>query len=96
MTRNRIQEKVWRFSTILIVLVVVAGGLLSAWPTFMRGRALRFQDARLAEQIEEKKREIAKLRDFQQRFRADAEFVEAIARQNSRVFPGELVFLFEE
>jgi hypothetical protein len=30
----------------------------------------------------------------QRRFRTDADFVESIARQNRRVFPGELVFVF--
>ena len=30
------------------------------------------------------------------RFRTDSEFVENIARQNRRVFPGELVFKFED
>ena len=40
--------------------------------------------------------EIAQLRDYQRRFRTDKDFVETIARQNHRVFPGELVFLFEK
>ena len=40
--------------------------------------------------------EIAKLLDNQRRFRTDPDFVEHIARQNHRVFPGELVFMFNE
>ena len=84
-----------RIFTVLIVLVVLIGGLASAWPAYLRGRALKVRDAQLAAEIEEKKREIARLKEDQQRFRTDSEFVEAIARQNRRVFPGELVFIFE-
>jgi len=77
-------------------MVIIVGGLLSAWPAYVRGRSLKIHDARLTMQIEEKKREIAKLREYQARFRTDSEFVEMIARQNRRVFPGELVFVFED
>ena len=84
-----------RICTILIVLVVLVGGIASAWPAYLRGRSLKIRDAQLAAEIEEKKREIARLKEYQQRFRTDSEFVEAIARQNNRVFPGELVFIFE-
>ena len=79
----------------LIVLVILIGGLFTAWPAYLRGRTLRRQDAELLRQIEAKKREIAVLRENQQRFRTDSDFVETIARQNRRVFPGELVFVFE-
>ena len=48
------------------------------------------------QRIEEKKREIAKLIENQNRFRSDRDFVEQIARRNGRVFPGELVFVFED
>lgn len=79
----------------LIMGVVLAGGVASAWPTHVRSRSLAIRDAQLAAEIEEKKREIARLKEYQQRFKTDSEFVESIARQNRRVFPGELVFIFE-
>jgi cell division protein FtsB len=50
----------------------------------------------LRAQIEAKQRQIAKLSENQRRFRSDPDFVESIARQNRRVFPGELVFIFED
>lgn len=93
--KTSLGEKLARIFTVLIVLVVLVGGLASAWPAYLRGRSLRIRDAQLAAEIEEKKREIAKLKEYQQRFKTDSEFVEAIARQNNRVFPGELVFIFE-
>ena len=50
----------------------------------------------LQERIDRKKREIAELVENQRRFKTDADFVEKIARQNHRVLPGELVFIFEK
>ena len=50
----------------------------------------------LQEQIDSRKREIERLVENQSRFKTDADFVERIARQNHRVLPGELVFIFEK
>lgn len=88
-------EKLTRTFSGLIALVVIGGGFATVWPTYQRGRSLRIRDAQLAAEIEEKKREIQQLKEYQQRFKTDSEFVETIARQNRRVFPGELVFIFE-
>ena len=88
-------EKLTRIFTVLIVLVVLVGGLASAWPAYLRGRSLKVRDAQLAAEIEEKKAQIEAIREKQRRFNTDREFVESLARQNRRVFPGELVFIFE-
>jgi hypothetical protein len=79
-----------------LIVVVFIGGLLVAWPAFRRGRSLRLQDAELAERMEMKRAEIAKLIENQNRFKTDPDFVEHISRQNRRVFPGELLFIFED
>ena len=90
------KDKVAKILTIVLLAVIGVGGAFSVWPTYLRGRSLKQQDAELSRRIEEKKREIAKLIDNQKRFRTDSDFVEMIARQNRRVYPGELVFIFEE
>jgi cell division protein FtsB len=90
------KDKVVKWFTLILVTAVFVGGLLVAWPNYRRGQSLKRQDAELAERIDEKKREIARLKEYQNRFRTDSEFVENIARQNRRVFPGELVFKFED
>ena len=46
--------------------------------------------------IEAKKAEIAELKDQQRRLSADRGFVEKLARRNRRVYPGELVFIFDD
>lgn len=90
------KDKIMRYLTVLLVLGIFVGGLVIVWPDYMRSRALRRQDAELSRQIELKRQEIAGLIENQRRFRTDADFVETIARKSRRVFPGELVFIFED
>ncbi len=82
--------------TIVIVAIIVIAGVISAWPSILRWQGLKRQNTELTFRIDEKRREIAKLIENQRRFRTDPDFVETIARQNNRVFPGELVFIFED
>lgn len=85
-----------RWFTVLLIAVIVIGGTVMVYPSYLRGKSLKRQEAELNEQIQAKKREIAALMDCQRRFRSDPDFVEKIARQNHRVFPGELVFVFDK
>ena len=82
------------FFTITLLAMIVIGGLVMVYPTYRRGQALKAQNAELQAKIDGKKREISQLTENQRRFRTDADFVESIARQNRRVFPGERVFVF--
>ena len=91
-----LKEKVAKIVTISLLAIIGSLGALSVWPTYLRGQSLKRQDAELSRRIEEKKREIARLIDFQKRFKTDPDLVERIARQNGRVYPGELVFIFED
>ena len=59
-------------------------------------REVKKKESELQEKIDMKKREIEMLKDYQRRFQTDSDFVEMIARENHRVFPGELVFTFEK
>ncbi len=90
------KDKFARWFTIVLVTGILVGGLALVWPVYQRSCALRKQDEEMQERIDEKKQEIASLLEKQKRFRADPDFVEQIARQNRRVFPGELVFVFEK
>ena len=90
------KDKVAKTVTVALIVVIGVGGAVSVCPTYLRGKELKRQDAELTQRIEEKKREIAKLIENQNRFRSDRDFVEQIARRNGRVFPGELVFVFDD
>jgi len=96
--RESLKDKFVKYFTLVLVTAIFVGGLLFAWPTYLRSRSLQRQDDELARRIEEKRAEIARLVEYQRRFQSDRDFVEFIARQpqNRRVFPGELVFIFEE
>ena len=91
-----LKEKILGTLTAFVLLLVVIGGLTMIYPNYRRSESLKRQNAELQERIDAKKREIAGLMENQRRFRTDADFVEMIARQNRRVFPGELVFTFDQ
>ncbi len=91
-----LRETFIKYLTGFVLVLIVIGGLVMMYPNYRRSESLKRQNAELQERIESKKAEIAKLVENQRRFRTDADFVEAIARQNHRVFPGELVFIFDK
>lgn len=91
-----LKEKVLSVLTGCVLLVIIIGGIVMIYPNYRRSESLKRQNAELQETIDRKKREIAQLEENQRRFRTDADFVEMIARQNRRVFPGELIFTFDK
>ena len=96
MERKGLRELIVRCLTGFILTLIVIVGLVMTYPNYRRSQSLRRQNADLQAQIDRKKAEIAKLVENQRRFKTDADFVEAIARQNHRVFPGEYVFILEK
>ncbi len=94
--KEGLREKFFKGFTVTLVLVILIGGLVVAWPDYQRRQAILEKDLELSTLIEEKKAAIEELKKNQERFSTDRDFVEAIARQNNRVFPGELVFIFEK
>ena len=91
-----IKEKIARAFAVAILLAVFVAGLVFVRPDYLRSQSLTERNAELARQIDEKRREMADLLDRQRRFKTDRDFVETIARRNKRVYPGELVFVFED
>lgn len=95
MKTDSLKEQVVKWILLVMVGVTFVAAWVTLWPIYNRMEALKHEDGSLDRQIEAKKREIAKLIEYRQRFKTDADFVEAIARQKRRVYPGELVFVFE-
>jgi cell division protein FtsB len=91
-----LKEKIARAFAIAVLLAVFVTGLIFVRPEYRRSQSLKERDAELALQIEEKRRQIAELMECQRKFKTDRDFVESIARRNKRVYPGELVFEFED
>ena len=94
--REGLSGKVIDALTWILVLGILAFGAFTVYPKFQRRSALMRENAELQDQIDRKKAEIAQLEENQRRFKTDADFVEAIARQNHRVFAGEYVFILEK
>lgn len=80
---------------VLALAIVAAGGLFVLPPKVAQLRRLEKQRDELMRRVEFKAREIDALKAKQQRFASDPEFVEHVARQNKRVRPNELVFVFD-
>jgi len=85
-----------KYLTYFVLALIIVVGIAMMYPDYRRSESLKRQNAELQAQIESRRKEIARLVENQRRFRTDADFVEKIARQNHRVFPGELVFIFEK
>ena len=91
-----LKDRAVRYLTYFVLVLIVVVGALMMYPDYRRSESLKKQNEELRERIESRKREIGRLVENQRRFRMDADFVEQIARQNHRVYPGELVFIFEK
>ncbi len=88
-------DRVYTAFTVVVVMLVLAGGLVKLYPLYTQYRSLSRQAAALDRKTEDVERQTAELNEKQRLFQTDREFLESIARQNHRVYPGEIVFLFE-
>ena len=81
---------------VVAFVTIVAATVVIAYPKYRHARDLMMEKERIMRRIDEKRAEIAEIKTKQNRFNTDREFVETLARQNHRVFPGELVFVFDD
>ena len=92
----KLGEKIVTFCGLAAMGAILFLGFASLWPRQRQKEALMEQRRELLSRIERTEREIAELRLKQQRFKTDPKFVESLARERHRVFPGELVFVFDD
>ena len=92
---GKIWDKICQLLFIIAFAIVIVGGVMLSYPKYRQAQGLCRERDQSLRRIEEKHREIAMLRDRQRRFTTDREFVETLARENRRVFPNEIVFVFE-
>ena len=93
---ENLRDKFVRYLTYVMLVLILVGGIVMIYPDYCRSESLKRENAELQEEINRRKRAIGRLVENQRRFKTDADFVEKIARQNHRVFPGELVFIFDK
>lgn len=93
---NKLFDRLFQLLFVCAFFCLVGAGVMITYPKYHQALGLEKERARLMRQIEDKKMEIASVRERQRRFNTDREFVETLARQNRRVYPGEIVFVFED
>lgn len=94
--REETKEKLYSGIVLALVLAALTTGLVQVAPVFRRYCELKRQVRDREERKAETERRIAEIGEKRRRFATDREFVESIARQNRRVYPGEIVFVFED
>jgi len=78
------------------MILLVAGTASVFLPKYNQMCGLDHRCRSLRGRVETKQRDIHQIRENQGRLLSDPEFVAQIAHQNRRVFPGELVFVFDD
>ena len=91
-----LKDKIFRYGSVAMALAILGSGVFFLIPTYRNSQRLKAREAEFAERIERKAKEVSALRERQRRFQTDREFIESIARQNNKVYPGELVFIFDD
>ena len=93
--KNNLIDKLFQGLFVAAFVAIVAIGLMITLPKYRQAKGLDKTCADLQYRIDLKKKEIAAVKDKQIRFKTDREFVEGLARENRRAFPGEIVFTFD-
>jgi len=93
---SKLSDKVFRVFIVAAFVGILVGGALACRPRYLQMLGYSEKKAQVLKLIEEKKAEIAELKEQQRRFSVDRGFVEKLARRNRRVYPGELVFIFDD
>jgi hypothetical protein len=86
---------IMRIGVGVCALLALSGLPLIFAPKYSQMHSLAGRRDDIQNKVEMKQREIQAIRRRQHLFATDPEFVEHIARQNRRVRPDELVFVFD-
>lgn len=89
-------DKIFQVLFFLGFGAIIVAGVVLALPKWHKSKDLAAEKERIEEKIKARQAEIAAMRDNQSRFNTDREFVEMLARKNHRLFPGEVVFVFDK
>ena len=89
-----IGSKIFTFVATVIVLVMAVCAVCFNRPQYKAYREAIAHRARLQSENVAKNEELAELRRDQDRFVNDEEFVIRVARENHKLFPGEILFTF--
>ena len=93
---NKLSKYIVTIISVMFGCMLVFLAIWSIVPEVQDKARLERARDRLNDAILKKKKEIISLRNMQQDFTSDHEFVEYILHQNRRVWENETVFVFED
>jgi len=89
-------DKIFQWLFFVCFGVIVVTGVWMSIPKWRKAHDLNAERERIMQKITVRQAEIDAMRENQRRFKTDREFVEMLARKNHRLFPGEVVFVFDK
>ena len=89
-------DKIFRWLFFVCFGAIVVAGAVMSKPKWKKVCDLNADRERIMQKITARQAEIDAMRENQRRFKTDREFVEMLARKNHRLFPGEVVFVFDK
>ena len=66
--KDGVKLKIMRILTLALVIIIIAAGFVTIYPTFRQCQALKQKDAELQEEIDAKRRILEKFAENQRRF----------------------------
>lgn len=94
--KENTKDKIYTFFTVFVIAIILVVGIINWWPVLKRQSSLKERKAALEAEIEEVRKENLEKSESIKRFKTKKEQVEAVARQDHRVYPGEVVFVFPD
>ena len=91
---SSVGSKILSCVAVVVVILTTVCAVRFNGPQYRAYKESMAQRARLQAENAAKNEELATLRRDQERFINDEEFVIKVARQNRKIFPGEILFTF--
>lgn len=94
--KENTKDKIYTFSTVGVILVILAVGIFNWLPVLRQYFGLKEKEMSVIAEIEDVNRENNDYSERIRRFQSQSDQVESVARQDHRVYPGEVVYVFPE
>ena len=94
--KEQTKDKIYTVSTVVVIIAILLVGVFNWLPVLRHRLGLKNKEAAILAEIEEVNRENLEYSERIRRFQSQSEQVESVARQDHRVYPGEVVYVFPE
>lgn len=94
--KENTKDKIYTVAIVVAILMILTVGIFNWLPVLKQYFGLKQKEAAVIAEINEVNRENDEYRELLRRFQSQSEQVEAVARQDHRVYPGEVVYVFPD